>query len=117
MKTKIFLASMFVATAVMAESKSEKVTSLCEQQIVKVIYNKFGRNDDTFSVVGYKVIYKNLFSKLAVVRTSDEVEPRDVLVEITENKNSCEVKFKEVLADGSVSDIDEELVELTQQPN
>jgi hypothetical protein len=117
MKTKIFLASMFVATAVMAQSKSEKVTSLCEQQIVNVVTDKFGRNDDTFSVVGYKVIYKNLFSKLAVVRTSDEVEPRDVLVEITENENykkSCEVKYKEVLADGSVSDIDEELVELTQ---
>lgn len=94
-----------------------KLSANCEKQIVDVVYDKLGRYDETFSVVGYKVIYDSSFTQLAVVRTSDEVEPRDVLVSVfTGNDKKCVVTYKDVLADGITADLDNELVELSQQP-
>ena len=102
--------------SVSAQAASKKLSAACEKQIVDVVYDKLGRYDETFSVYGYKVIYSAFLSELAVVRTSDEVEPRDVLVSVVDNDSKCVVKYKDVLADGSVSDMGEDMVELTTQP-
>ncbi|MCC2678251.1 MAG: hypothetical protein K0R29_827 [Pseudobdellovibrio sp.] len=115
MLSKIFFSALLLSTAASAQSQATKLTSACEQSVVNVVYDQFGRYDETFSVVGYKVIYTGFFDQLAVVRTSDEVEPRDVLVRVQSDKNTCAVEFKETLADGSVADI-EDLIELSQSP-
>lgn len=113
MLSKIILGVFLFSVSAQAGSK---LSAACEKQIVDVVYDKLGRYDETFSVFGYKVIYDSGFTQLAVVRTSDEVEPRDVLVSVSGNNSKCVVKYKDVLADGITADLDKELVELTQQP-
>lgn len=96
-------------------SASQKLSVACEQNITNAVYDQFGRYDETFSVVGYKVIYENWSSGLVVVRTSDEVEPRDVLVSYDQAQSVCNAKYKEVLADGATSEM-EDMIELSQAP-
>jgi hypothetical protein len=117
MKSVILIVLGLFATG-QAISSTNRISSQCEQNIVNVVFDRLGRFDETFSVVGYSVIYENSGSGLAVVRTSDEVEPRDVLVSFARNnsQNECTVVFKEVLADGLTADLDNQLIELPMKP-
>lgn len=120
MKSAILMTSLLVTAVAGAKELSKKLPAICEQQIVDVVFDKLGRYDETFSVAGYSVIYTNHFNGLAVVRTSDEVEPRDVLVSVRhvqkETGDTCTVKYMQTIADGSTADLDDVLVDLGQSP-
>ncbi len=111
----ITLSLLTIATTAMAAPKL-RVSAECEKIVTRAVTEAYGKDDETFSVIGYKIIYTGIFADLIVVRTSDEVEPRDVLVSVNSYKKKgekgCKIKIKEVLADGSVSDIDDELQSL-----
>ncbi len=118
--TAFALTSAVAQSAIGAKPSQSRLSLQCEQDIVDVVYDKYGRHDETFSVYGYTIIYKSHYLDLAVVRTSDEVEPRDVLVSVEEaqqKSDRCKVKIKEVLADGMVAELDDVLIELKQTPS
>ncbi len=114
MKFVGFIVTLSLCSVGFSQNKT-KLSDVCEQTMVDVIYDIFGRNDETFGVFGYKVIYEGSYDDgLAVVQTSDENEPRDMLVSYDYSKvnKSCEVKYKETLADGMVADFGNSLVSL-----
>lgn len=123
MKNSVFISTLLLSVAAQAQSPLAKkdavqLTAACEQQVVDVVFDKLGRFDETFGVIGYKIIYRNFDEGLVVVRTSDEVEPRDVLAsyDYSSKSNTCAVKYKETLADGSTADLDDELIAFSQEP-
>lgn len=113
---KTLLISTLIVSAAVHAGAEIKMSAACEQQVADVVFDRLGRYDETFSVTGYKVIYQSRFSNLAVVRTSDEVEPREVLVSFVESKDKCTAKYKETLADGLISNIDEEIIDISHTP-
>ncbi len=114
---KITLFFALILTGVSTFASKAKLSNKCEQAMVDVIMDKFARYNDTFSTTGYKVIYSGLYNYgLAVVQTSDENEPRDMLVSYNDNHTSCSVEYKETLADGMVADFGNSLIQLELAP-
>ena len=64
MVSKIFFTSLFIASTAMAGGKSEKLDTVCEQQVVDVVYDKLGRHDETFGVVESIKAVSDLFSPM-----------------------------------------------------
>lgn len=90
------------------EQKELSLPSACEARIIDSVTNKYGQGDETFSVVKVKLLYGGVFKGfglpvVALVRTSDEVEPRDVLVTTgTPKDGKCRIERIQTLADGMV---------------
>ncbi len=86
MKTLISIITLFFSLQLFATSQSElKLSDLCREKIEKAVNQKFGKNDETFSIVGMKLLYGGSkgglhFSPVVLVKTSDEVDSRDVVV-------------------------------------
>ncbi len=84
-----------------------QLPSDCRAQIEEQVIEQIGKGDETFSVEAIKVIYGGVykgasFPVVALVKTSDEVDPRDVLVKTSAPQNGlCTVEIVEPLADGS----------------
>ncbi len=108
----ITLSLLTIATTATATPKL-RITPECEKKMTHAVTEAYGKDDETFGVIGYKIIYVGFFADLVIVRTSDEVEPRDILVSVnsykTKGEKGCKVEIKEVVADGSVAEIDDEL--------
>lgn len=114
MKNKLLIALSLLTVATTATATPKlRITPECEKTMSRAVTEAYGKDDETFSVIGYKIIYTGMFADLVIVRTSDEVEPRDILVSVNSYKKKgekgCKVEIKEVVADGSVADIDDEL--------
>ncbi len=112
MKILILSLISLVSLDSFAVSQSElQLSEQCRKKIESAVYQKIGKGDDTFSVVGMKLLYGGSkgglhFSPVVLVRTSDEVEPRDVIV-ITDWVSSkfadqvgCKVTHVVTVADG-----------------
>lgn len=117
-KLLITLSLLTIATTATAAPKL-RITPECEKTVTRLVTEAYGKDDETFGVIGYKIIYVGFLADLVIVRTTDEVEPRDILVSVNSYKKKgekevCKVEIKEVVADGSVSEIDDELQLLDQ---
>lgn len=108
MKSVLSLAFVFLfsVNAFAFDQKTFQLPSDCEAQIAEKVTEKIGNGDETFSVVTIKMIYGGVFKGasfpvVALVKTSDEVDPRDVLVKTSAPQNGvCTVELIEELADG-----------------
>jgi hypothetical protein len=108
MKLIIFILSMTVtAIAGAAQQKDFTIPSDCQKAIETTIINIFvGGDEALMDIVGTKLVYGGVYKGssypvVAIVRTSDEVDPRDVLVKTSAPSNgACVVESVEVLADG-----------------
>ncbi len=82
----------------------------CRQNIVDAVKEEYGAEDETFEVVNVKVVYGGVFKGLsmpvvAIVRTSDEVDPRDVLVKTSAPENGlCAVEVIQTLSNALTID-------------
>lgn len=121
---KVILATIaaFGATAVShsANAFSQKELTLsesCRQTVEQAVFNKLGKDDETFSVTSSILLYGGSkggahFSPVVLVKTSDEVEPRDVLVvtDWTRNERTqevgCKVRYIRTVADGRTVDFE-----------
>ncbi len=111
----LVLVTIFASSAFSAEQKDLSLNAKCEKKVIEAVYNKLGKDDETFSVVSLKLLYGGSkgglnFSPVVLVKTSDEVEPRDVLV-VTNwvgseyvRKQGCKVVSIQTLADGMTVD-------------
>ncbi len=113
---KRLLFGLGVLASINAHAISQSDLSLsekCKAEIEKKVTAKYGANDETFSVIGTKLRYGGTiggFSAkvVALVKTSDEVEPRDILaIASPGDQGSCKVERISVLADGSTVDFPE----------
>jgi hypothetical protein len=88
----------------------------CLDQIVKAVEIKYGKDDETFSVQATKLLYGGSLKGLHIdpvvlVQTSDEVEPRDIIVITSIESDAqaeaigCKVKKMVVVADGTTVDM------------
>ena len=89
------------------EQKNLQLPSDCKLKIEQEVIRQIGKGDETFSVDEIKVVYGGVykgisFPVVALVKTSDEVDPRDALVKTSAPENGiCTVDIVELLADGS----------------
>jgi hypothetical protein len=107
MKFSIFiLLTVWSAGALAAPQKDFTIPSDCKGAIELAVTDQVGGDDETFSVTAVKLVYGGVYKGLsypvvAIVRTSDEVDPRDVLVKTSSPANgTCIVESVEILADG-----------------
>lgn len=116
MKLTGFLIGILM-TASQAQAELElRLTDQCHATVEAAIFEKYGKDDETFSIVDMTVIYggveKNLqWSSAIIVTTSDEVDPRHVLV-VTAPKDSmyssedCDIEYVRTMADGLLPDLE-----------
>lgn len=102
------LIGMSLSLSAMAYDQSQfQLPSDCKAKIEQEVIERVGKGDETFSVEQVKVVYGGVlggasFPVVALVKTSDEVDPRDVLVKTSAPSNGmCVVEIVEELADGS----------------
>ncbi len=106
--TLITLFTLFSICAGAIEQKDFSIPSDCKSAIEAAVIDQIGNGDETFSVVAIKLVYGGVYKGLsypvvAIVRTSDEVDPRDVLVKTSIPQNgTCVAEFVEILADASL---------------
>lgn len=117
----LFVLALVPSMAKATEQKDLTLSEKCREVIVDAVFTKYGVDDETFSVVGTKLLYGGSigglhYSPVVMVRTSDEVEPRDVLVvtswvgsEFAE-KFGCKVISITTVTDGLVLGDDEDFV-------
>jgi hypothetical protein len=111
--------SMFSPEPAMAVSQSDlTLLPKCEAKIRKAVEERFGKGDETFSISSVRLIYGGSkgglhISPVVIVQTSDEVEPRDILVLANwvssdfVRREGCKIDTMKVVADGTVIDFEE----------
>lgn len=88
----------------------------CLKKITDAVAKKYGVDDETFSIVATKLLYGGSkgglhISPVVLVQTSDEVEPRDMIVITSINsdaqaeKYGCKIVSINVQADGTTVDM------------
>lgn len=93
------------------------LSDTCRDTVEMAVFDKLGKDDETFSIISSHLLYGGSkggahFSPVVLVKTSDEVEPRDVIVltEWTRNETTdeigCKVKYMRTQADGLTVDIE-----------
>lgn len=106
---KFFIITLLTVFAVGAWATPQKdftIPSDCKGAIELAVLDQVGGGNETFTVEVVKLVYGGVYKNLsypvvAIVRTSDEVDPRDVLVKTSSPANgTCVVEFVDVLADG-----------------
>jgi len=89
----------------------------CRKTVEDAVFNKLGKDDGTFSIVSSHLLYGGSkggahFSPVVLVKTSDEVEPRDVIVvtDWTRGQSTeeigCKVRYIRTLSDGMTVDFE-----------
>ena len=102
----LVLAGFLSTQAFAYEQKDFQLPSDCKAQIEQTVMEKIGKGDENFWIEAVKVVYGGVnkgasFPVVALVKTSDETDPRDVLVKTTAPENgTCFVEIVETLADG-----------------
>lgn len=106
MKTLLGFVFVFSTSAFAYEQKNFQLPSDCKTQIEQTVIEKVGKGDENMTVEAIKVVYGGVFKGasfpvVALVKTSDETDPRDVLVKTSAPQNGvCVVELVEILADG-----------------
>jgi hypothetical protein len=102
----ILLLTVWTASTWATPQKDFTLPSDCKKAIELAVADQVGGGNETFTVEAVKLIYGGVYKGssypvVAIVRTSDEVDPRDVLVKTSSPANgTCVVEFVDILADG-----------------
>ena len=115
--TLSLLALTFSASAFAAEQSDLRLLPKCATAVKSAVYKKYLEGDDTASITGMKLLYGGSkggthYSPVVLVRTSDEVEPRDILVvasvsgDAEATKLGCVVRVIRTLEDGMLPEVD-----------
>ena len=114
----LFPALLLSASPAFAVSQNElTLLPKCEEKIRAAVTAKYGADDETFSIVGLKLVYGGSkrglhMAPVVIVRTSDEVDPRDVLVVTKVNgdqdarEHGCRIESVITLEDGLLPEVD-----------
>lgn len=116
--TLLFLSTTLLSVQAQAVQQSElSLSESCRNTVEKAVHKKLGQDDETFSIVSSTLLYGGSvgglhFSPVVLVKTSDEVEPRDVIVitmwhrNVHTNEVGCKVTHIETVADGLTVDFE-----------
>ena len=104
------LITAFATIAGAAQQKDFTIPSDCKTAIELAVIDQVGKGNETFEVLAIKLVYGGVYKGssypvVAIVRTTDEVDPRDVLVKTSAPSNgTCVAESVETLADGVLPD-------------
>ncbi len=117
---KIIMTLVIAASsqALAIDQKELTLNKKCLDKIAAAVNAKYGAGDETFSIFATKLLYGGSkgglhINPVVLVQTSDEVEPRDIVVitsvdgSIDVKKHGCKVVSMNVMADGMTVDIDD----------
>lgn len=114
MKSVVLSLALIISSQAFAiDQRDLTLSEKCLNKITDTILKKYGANDETFSIVSTKLLYGGSkgglqISPVVLVKTSDEVEPRDMVVVTSVSrgpKESCTIKSINVQADGLTVDM------------
>lgn len=111
------LLALFPGFSASAHEQSQLTLSeRCEARVIAAVEEQIGQGDETFSVESIKLLYGGSiggshYSPVVLVKTSDETEPRDILVTAKvegdrhASRTGCRIVSVHTLADGSTVDM------------
>lgn len=120
MKLAAVLSALLLLTSTSAFAVSQddlKLLPKCEEKIRAAVTSELGGDDETFSITGIKLVYGGSkgglhLSPVVLVRTSDEVEPRDAVVvtSVSGDKDAreqgCKIVSVTTVGDGILPDLE-----------
>jgi hypothetical protein len=115
----VLLSLLLVGLSAQAQAGGRDLRLLprCEAKVREFVWKEYLKDDETASITGLKLLYGGSsgglhYDAVVLVRTSDEIEPRDFLV-VTAVKGSehartegCEIILGRVLGDGSLPQVE-----------